>query len=360
MAKRISNFAEPAQKKDKKDEKIDAEDLKDEFPLNEDCVRFLIKYLPLQDLKSLRLSCKTLNRIVMTDKRFRVLAILVADFFRNPDVFKPSFTELPLNFRIKLPALTHLSVKKNLGTLVFKFVENFKDRIEEVEINHSSPDLLQKIVPELKMVKKLSWFYCMLYGNTNEGDLSLLIHQNAPRLQTLELRHVSGDNFTLTEDLPNLTTLKLDQCKDIVISKLWTHITQLKKLCFVEDLQYEPYADASFTNLINKNGRTLEILELEGVYRNSFFNVTHVTNLAYLKLVECAHYELTPIIRSFANSLEHLSLNSMNESIFVPIPLVKLKTLVIDGSIADFKNNDKELLRMIKIDSENDQYELFF
>ena len=154
MAKRISNFEEPAQKRDKKDETIDEGEMNDEFPLNEDCVRFLIKYLPLQDLKSLRLSCKTLNRIVMTDKRFKVLAIMVADIFSNPDVCT---TELPLNFRFKLPSQYHRFKKPNLGTLVFRFVENFKDRIEEVEIDQSCPDLIHQIVPELKMVKKLSW-----------------------------------------------------------------------------------------------------------------------------------------------------------------------------------------------------------
>jgi len=328
MSKRVSKFSESPPKRDKKKDN----DLNDEFPLNEDCVRILIKYLPLQDLKSTRLSCKLLNRIVIEDGRFNMLAILFADFTSNIDVFRLSGTELTCNFKVKFPSLDETN--KNLETQVIKFVENFGRRIEEVKLIDCSPCLIQKIVPELKMVKRLS--ICCKSVQIDKDYFSRLIYQNCSRLEVLELSDVfEVGQLTLRESLSHLTTLKLNRCRDVVISKLEPHITQLKKLYFSRS---EYNVDKSLTKLINRNVGTLEALQLKEIDDGSLKGINRLPNIVHLKLTNCEPFDVTYILRRCARSLQQLTLNQMGgeiQFVYADIPLVNLHSLKVNEEEVD-------------------------
>jgi len=261
--------------------------------LSEDDVRYLLKFLPLSAMKKFSETCWKMRNIILTDQRYRKLAVRVVDFSLEVDVER--VRNHPLDIKVKIPYIKKLKEKE-----VIDFLEEFHSRIVVLIFSNDAnkptgrienkEDLvnnnqicakfmnMQKIVLVDFHYRECSFSGCYVSKDSNVRIMIELIHQNLSTWNYLELE--SCDH----------------EVSKLVIEKCASNITNL-----------------TLKRMFDSTGEIKKKLPL----------------LRFLKLERCSEELANSVIEGCANTLEDLTLYFIiyNSSIRTPLPFLKRVTV---------------------------------
>merc|ERR1719427_377052 len=180
------------------------------------------------------------------------------------------------------------------------FIEEFKSRICDVDYEPYFEIQIKKILPE---VSKLSLH--VDNRNLSAEKVSSIINENAHSLKHLYLSDIYLDGLFLTEDLPHLRTLSIDDCSDNVITDILKKIKG-SKIHKLDIDNFEKYLSAAnISSLISNNSDSLKDLILMQINK---VEIPKSLQIVRLELVHCDTDVANEILINCADTLQHLTL----------------------------------------------------
>jgi len=257
----------------------------------------ITKFLSLQDLLNLRVTCFQMFNMVMADKKLFLQKVVIALHLKDDDF--DVIRKFPLNPRVYFPLEIRLREEfldlDKISVREESFMKDFKSRICDVDFTWLNEKQVKQILPEVAK----HTLYINYAETMTATEISNIINERASCLKHLYLSDIDLDGVIISEDLPHLRTLSVDRCNNDVMDQIISKIghTQLHKL----EIRGS-FSVANISYLINKNAHSLKHLHLHFLYQDGIIITEDLSHIKTLSIDDCSFSVINQIITKIRNT----------------------------------------------------------